>query len=175
MSISKRLSASFQPDFKQPTVIPSSTLKHLQDYAYRETTKQKHHTGTYHAGDRHRIVALIGYLTLGKSPEYIQGQAEADEYRVSSKVPAESWNSCQRRPTHPSGRHLGPARSSRRNGQAGTGRGCPGSCPSTAPESRTRHTRRTASSRFELWQKAKPDWRSQKSHITVSTACLKKA
>ena len=33
------------------------------------------------------IVALIGYLTLGKSPEYIQGQAEADEYRVSSKVP----------------------------------------------------------------------------------------
>lgn len=32
-------------------------------------------------------VALIGYLTLGKSPEIVQGQAEADEYRVSSKVP----------------------------------------------------------------------------------------
>lgn len=33
------------------------------------------------------IVSLIGFLTLGKGPEIIQGQAEADEYRVSSKVP----------------------------------------------------------------------------------------
>ena len=33
------------------------------------------------------VVALIGYLTLGKAPEIVQGQAEADEYRVSSKVP----------------------------------------------------------------------------------------
>lgn len=33
------------------------------------------------------IVALIGLFTMGKDSEYIQGQAEADEYRVSSKVP----------------------------------------------------------------------------------------
>lgn len=33
------------------------------------------------------IVALIGYFTLGSTPEVIQGQAEATEYRVSSKVP----------------------------------------------------------------------------------------
>lgn len=33
------------------------------------------------------VVALVGYLTLGRTPEIIQGQAEADEYRVSSKVP----------------------------------------------------------------------------------------
>ena len=33
------------------------------------------------------IVSLIGFFTLGKGPEIIQGQAEADEYRVSSKVP----------------------------------------------------------------------------------------
>ncbi|MDO4180904.1 MAG: efflux RND transporter periplasmic adaptor subunit [Bacteroidales bacterium] len=33
------------------------------------------------------IVALIGFFTLGNSSEIIQGQAEADEYRVSSKVP----------------------------------------------------------------------------------------
>ena len=32
------------------------------------------------------IVSLIGFFTLGKGPEIIQGQAEADEYRVSSKV-----------------------------------------------------------------------------------------
>lgn len=31
------------------------------------------------------IVSLIGFFTLGKGPEIIQGQAEADEYRVSSK------------------------------------------------------------------------------------------
>jgi hypothetical protein len=30
------------------------------------------------------IVSLIGFFTLGKGPEIIQGQAEADEYRVSS-------------------------------------------------------------------------------------------
>lgn len=33
------------------------------------------------------LVSLIGFFTLGKGPEIIQGQAEADEYRVSSKVP----------------------------------------------------------------------------------------
>ena len=33
------------------------------------------------------VVSLIGFFTLGKGPEIIQGQAEADEYRVSSKVP----------------------------------------------------------------------------------------
>ena len=34
------------------------------------------------------VVSLIGFFTLGKGPEIIQGQAEADEYRVSGKVPA---------------------------------------------------------------------------------------
>ena len=33
------------------------------------------------------IVSAIGFFTLGKGPEIIQGQAEATEYRVSSKVP----------------------------------------------------------------------------------------
>ena len=33
------------------------------------------------------IVSVIGFFSLGKGPEIIQGQAEATEYRVSSKVP----------------------------------------------------------------------------------------
>lgn len=33
------------------------------------------------------IVALLGYLFLGKSEEVIQGQIEVSEYRISSKVP----------------------------------------------------------------------------------------
>ena len=33
------------------------------------------------------LVSVIGFFTLGKGPEIIQGQAEATEYRVSSKVP----------------------------------------------------------------------------------------
>jgi len=33
------------------------------------------------------IVALIGFFTLGRDPELIQGQIEVSEYRVSSKVP----------------------------------------------------------------------------------------
>lgn len=33
------------------------------------------------------IVSVIGFFTLWKGPEIIQGQAEATEYRVSSKVP----------------------------------------------------------------------------------------
>lgn len=33
------------------------------------------------------IVALVGFFMLKKGPEIIQGQAEATEYRVSSKVP----------------------------------------------------------------------------------------
>ena len=33
------------------------------------------------------IVSIIGFFSLGKGPEIIQGQAEATEYRVSSKVP----------------------------------------------------------------------------------------
>ena len=33
------------------------------------------------------LVALAGFFMLGKKPEVIQGQAEATEYRVSSKVP----------------------------------------------------------------------------------------
>ena len=33
------------------------------------------------------IVSIIGFFTLGKGPKIIQGQAEATEYRVSSKVP----------------------------------------------------------------------------------------
>ncbi len=33
------------------------------------------------------VVGLIGYLTLGKKEEVLQGQVEVNEYRVSSKVP----------------------------------------------------------------------------------------
>lgn len=33
------------------------------------------------------IVALIGFFALGRDPEFIQGQVEVTEYRVSSKVP----------------------------------------------------------------------------------------
>ncbi len=33
------------------------------------------------------VVALIGFFTLGRDPEVIQGQVEVAEYRVSSKVP----------------------------------------------------------------------------------------
>lgn len=34
------------------------------------------------------IVSIVGFFTFSKGPEIIQGQAEADEYRVSSKVPS---------------------------------------------------------------------------------------
>ena len=33
------------------------------------------------------LVAVVGFFMLSKGPEIIQGQAEVDEYRVSSKVP----------------------------------------------------------------------------------------
>ena len=33
------------------------------------------------------IVALIGFLALGRDPEVIQGEMEVEEYRVSGKVP----------------------------------------------------------------------------------------
>jgi len=33
------------------------------------------------------VVALIGFFTLGHTPEIIQGEVEVEEYRVSSKVP----------------------------------------------------------------------------------------
>ena len=33
------------------------------------------------------LVALIGFFTLGRDPELMQGQVEVGEYRVSSKVP----------------------------------------------------------------------------------------
>ena len=33
------------------------------------------------------IVSLIGFFTLGRDPEVMQGQVEVSEYRVSSKVP----------------------------------------------------------------------------------------
>lgn len=33
------------------------------------------------------VVGIIGFLTLGRTPETIQGEVEVSEYRVSSKVP----------------------------------------------------------------------------------------
>src|SRR5574344_720093 len=33
------------------------------------------------------VVAVIGFLVLGKTPDIIQGEVEVTEYRVSSKVP----------------------------------------------------------------------------------------
>ncbi len=33
------------------------------------------------------VVAIIGFFTLGRQPEIIQGEVEVSEYRVSSKVP----------------------------------------------------------------------------------------
>lgn len=33
------------------------------------------------------VVAIIGFFTLGRQPEIIQGEIEVSEYRVSSKVP----------------------------------------------------------------------------------------
>ena len=34
------------------------------------------------------IVGLIGFFTIGRDNEIIQGQIEVEEYRVSSKVPS---------------------------------------------------------------------------------------
>ena len=33
------------------------------------------------------VVALVGFFMLHKGPEMVQGQADVNEYRVSSKVP----------------------------------------------------------------------------------------
>ena len=33
------------------------------------------------------VVALVGFFMLRKGPEIVQGQADVNEYRVSSKVP----------------------------------------------------------------------------------------
>ena len=33
------------------------------------------------------LVAIIGFFTLGKTPEIVQGEIEVSEYRVSSKLP----------------------------------------------------------------------------------------
>ena len=41
-------------------------------------------------------VSLIGLLFLGYQEEYIEGEAEADEYRVSSKVRTYSRLLCER-------------------------------------------------------------------------------
>lgn len=43
------------------------------------------------------IVSIIGFFTLGKGPEIIQGQAEATEYRVSSSTGTYPEILCQRR------------------------------------------------------------------------------
>ncbi len=43
--------------------------------------------GIYFTDSSHCHSVTDRFFTLGKGPEIIQGQAEADEYRVSSKVP----------------------------------------------------------------------------------------
>lgn len=44
------------------------------------------------------IVSLIGFFTLGKGPEIIQGQAEADEYRcIQQSAGTHSGISCKGR------------------------------------------------------------------------------
>lgn len=40
------------------------------------------------------IVGLLGYAFLGDSPEIIQGEVEADSYRVSSKIPSRVVKIC---------------------------------------------------------------------------------
>lgn len=41
------------------------------------------------------VVAVIGFFTLGNEPEYIQGQMDVTEYRVSSKVPGRILKICK--------------------------------------------------------------------------------
>ena len=40
-------------------------------------------------------VAVIGFFALGNEPEYIQGQMDVTEYRVSSKVPGRIVKICK--------------------------------------------------------------------------------
>ena len=40
------------------------------------------------------VVAVIGFFTLGNEPEFIQGQMDVTEYRVSSKVPGRILKIC---------------------------------------------------------------------------------
>ena len=40
------------------------------------------------------IVGLLGYFFMGNSPEIIQGEVEADSYRVSSKIPSRVVRIC---------------------------------------------------------------------------------
>ena len=52
--------------------------------------KQQHRSAMYTLGIVASVillVALMGFIFLGRESKYIEGQAEADEYRVSSKVP----------------------------------------------------------------------------------------
>jgi HlyD family secretion protein len=41
------------------------------------------------------VVAVIGFFTLGNEPEFIQGQMDVTEYRVSSKVPGRILKICK--------------------------------------------------------------------------------
>lgn len=41
------------------------------------------------------VVAVIGFFTLGNEPEFIQGQMDVTEYRVSSKVPGRILRICK--------------------------------------------------------------------------------
>lgn len=52
--------------------------------------KQQHRSAMYTLGIVASVillVALMGFIFLSRESKYIEGQAEADEYRVSSKVP----------------------------------------------------------------------------------------
>ena len=40
------------------------------------------------------LVGVIGYFTIGKTAEDIQGEVEVEEYRVSSKVPGRILEIC---------------------------------------------------------------------------------
>ena len=55
------------------------------------TTLREQRINTYLAlgvlGGVIAVVCIIGILTFHKETEYLQGQAEVTEYRVSSKVP----------------------------------------------------------------------------------------
>ena len=95
------------------------------------------------------VVSLIGFFTLGKGPEIIQGQAEADEYRVSGKVPARILElRVKEGDKVKSRRYPGYPRSSRCDGKAVAGTSCRTSSPGNQREGTARDSPGTVASCF---------------------------
>jgi HlyD family secretion protein len=121
------------------------------------------------------VVAIAGFFMLRKGPEIIQGQAEVDEYRVSSKVPGRILEfRVKEGQSVNAGDTLAILEAPEVQAKMAQAQAAEEAAQAQNEKAIKGARQEQIQTAYEMWQKARAGWRLRKSHTSASKTFLNK-